>query len=751
VERKHQRLSLIASSILFLVLVLLAFWQTSLDFGELGPSGPTETVVLWAISTLVVLGVFTLGFIVFRSLLKLYIERRQNRLGSQIKTKLVAGAFVLSIVPVICLVIFSFAMLNRTLDKWFTRLPSQLLDHSYQIAQGLREIVPQKVETDARWIASLPAVQRALRRGQVEESLTAQLQRFVSGDSAHYVALLPVSGNSPLAEFSSGGPLQGPADWRLPRDLLEEPLPGAVVSDVKPDFAYAYAPVVAGGRTLGSVVVAWRVPPELVASRADIERQWNDYQTKHQDLRSYRYFYSGVLALISIFVLFVATWLALFLSKQIIVPIEALVEATGKLSSGHLEHRVQAPASDELASLVESFNQMTQQLEAKTGQLQQRNEDLGRANLELDTRRRFINAMLESITAGVISVSAKGAILKTNSALSQIFPADKVRQAENIRELFSPEDHEELRYMMKRAQRIGSASREFEMQAAGQILHVAVTVSAIGPVAVDGGPEPPRFVIVLEDTTELLRAQRSAAWDEVARRVAHEIKNPLTPIALSAERMGRLLDRLEAARDPRERQELRDRFTQCTRIIAGEVETLRTLVDEFAQFARFPQARPERADLNAVVESAVELFHGRLEGITVRAELSRPLPEAHLDPALFKRVVVNLIDNAAEAVQDCWVKEIVISTAPGLLPDTVELIVADSGPGISPQDKERLFLPYFSTKRRGTGLGLAIVNRVLGEHRATIRVEDNQPTGSRFIIDVPTADSVAVVETGVQA
>jgi PAS domain S-box-containing protein len=750
VERKHQRLSLIASSILFLVLVLLAFWQTSLDFGELGPSGPTETVVLWAISTLVVLGVFTLGFIVFRSLLKLYIERRQNRLGSQIKTKLVAGAFALSIVPVICLVIFSFAMLNRTLDKWFTRLPSQLLDHSYEISKGLREIVPQKIETDARWIASLPAVQRALRRGQVEDALREQLESFVADENAHYVALLPASGTSALVEFSSGGPLQGPAEWRLPGELLQEPSP-AVVSEIKGDFAYAFAPVAAGERTVGRVVVAWRVPSELVASRDEIERQWTAYQTKHQDLRSYRYFYSGVLALIAVFVLFVATWLALFFSKQIIVPIEALVEATGKLSSGHLEHRVRAPASDELAALVDAFNQMTQRLETQTGQLQQRNEDLGRANLELDTRRRFINAMLESITAGVISVSAKGAILKTNSALSQIFPADKVKQAENVRELFGPEDHEELRYMMKRAQRLGSASREFEMQLAGQILHLTVTVSAIGPVAVDGGPEPPRFVIVLEDTTELLHAQKSAAWDEVARRVAHEIKNPLTPIALSAERMGRLLDRLEAARDPKERQDLRDRFAQCTRTIAGEVETLRGLVDEFAQFARFPQARPQRADLNAVVESALESFQGRLNGITVRAELARPLPEVHVDPALFKRVVVNLIDNAAEALQDCWVKEVVISTLPGMLPETVELIVADSGPGISPEDKERLFLPYFSTKRRGTGLGLAIVNRVLGEHHATIRVEDNQPTGSRFIIDVPTADSVAVAETGVRA
>jgi PAS domain S-box-containing protein len=515
--------------------------------------------------------------------------------------------------------------------------------------------------------------------------------------------------------------------------------------------AYALAPVAYRDRQVGRAVVAWRVPPGLMGGENYIAQQWNNYQTEHQSLRSLRYIYSGLLALIALFVLFVAVWLALFFSKQIIVPIEALVEATGKLSSGHLGHRVQAPASDELAALVQSFNQMTQQLETKTRQLQQRNEDLGRANLEIDARRRFINAMLESITAGVLSISARGAILKTNSSLSKIFPVEKIQAAESLGDLFSAEHDEELRRMMKRAQRSGLATGDFEVRHGGQIIHLAVTVSAIGPVTAEGQPEPPRFVIVLEDTTELLRAQKSAAWDEVARRVAHEIKNPLTPIALSAERMGRLLDRLEKTGDSQEREDLRAHFDRCARTIANEVDSLRSLVDEFSQFARFPQAHPERADLNSVVESAVELFQGRLEDIVIRTDLARPLPPVNLDGAQFKRAVVNLIDNAAEAVQDCWVKEIVVSTAPGSLPDTVELTIADSGPGISPEDKERLFLPYFSTKKRGTGLGLVIVNRVLSEHHASIRVEDNQPTGSRFIIDIPTADSFVHVESGVKA
>jgi nitrogen fixation/metabolism regulation signal transduction histidine kinase len=250
-------------------------------------------------------------------------------------------------------------------------------------------------------------------------------------------------------------------------------------------------------------------------------------------------------------------------------------------------------------------------------------------------------------------------------------------------------------------------------------------------------------VVVLEDTTELLRAQKSAAWNEVARRVAHEIKNPLTPIALSAERMERLLDRMDEESDAEKRAQMRERFTQSAHTIGREVETLRRLVDEFSQMARFPKANPQKADLNAVVREALQVFEGRLDGVTLRVRLAPDLPPGWIDPEQFKRVVINLVDNAAEALNGAWVREIEVSTTPGPAPDMIELAVSDSGPGISPEDKEKLFLPYFSTKNRGTGLGLAIVSRIINEHGGTIRVEDNQPSGSRFLIETPAAEPVS--------
>jgi nitrogen fixation/metabolism regulation signal transduction histidine kinase len=277
---------------------------------------------------------------------------------------------------------------------------------------------------------------------------------------------------------------------------------------------------------------------------------------------------------------------------------------------------------------------------------------------------------------------------------------------------------------MKRARRTGLASTQLELRTERKRLQLAITVSALETTLTSG------FVIVLDDTSELLRAQKAAAWHEVARRIAHEIKNPLTPIALSAERILRQLDR--AATLP----EASPIFRECATTIVQEVESLKTLVDEFSQFARFPAAQPAPADLNEVVESGLAVFAGRLDGIQVTKELIPNLPPVNLDHEQFKRVVVNLVDNAAEAMQDSPVKRLFVSTS-ATSAETVELVVADTGCGISAEEKEKLFLPYFSTKARGTGLGLAIVSHIVAEHGATVRAEDNFPAGARFVVEIP--------------
>jgi PAS domain S-box-containing protein len=427
------------------------------------------------------------------------------------------------------------------------------------------------------------------------------------------------------------------------------------------------------------------------------------------------------LAAITLFILFVSTWIALILSRQIITPISALLQAAGQVRKGNLAHRVHVRAMDELATLVRAFNEMTEELE-------------GNAR-ELENRRQFTEAILESIPTGVISLAPDGTIRKVNRALRNLFPEDRVENALQLSDLFPAEELAEIRYLMKRAQRTGISTAQFDMEQAGQVRHLAVTVSAL-PASAQG------FVVVLEDTSDLLRAQKAAAWHEVARRIAHELKNPLTPIALSAERIARQLDRGAFGADA---QRI---LRECSATIAREVESVKMLADEFSQFARFPAAQPVSCDLNEVVENGLKVFDGRLEGIEVRTDFAQDLPPIHVDPDQFKRVVVNLVDNAAEAMRDSHVRRLLVATrSPS--PDTVELLVADTGCGISAEDKEKLFLPYFSTKGRGTGLGLAIVSHILSEHGAKIRVEDNRPAGAKFYVEVGATVALEVTPVAV--
>ena len=308
-----------------------------------------------------------------------------------------------------------------------------------------------------------------------------------------------------------------------------------------------------------------------------------------------------------------------------------------------------------------------------------------------------------------------------NRALVGIFPREVAASAKRLEDLFSPEDLAEIRYVLKRARRTGTAACQLEIQRPSSVLHLAVTGASL--------EEQRGFVLVLEDTSDLLRAQKAAAWQEVARRIAHEIKNPLTPISLCADRIARQLLRLHLDAGARAILE------ECTGIIQQEVQTVKSLVDEFSQFSRFPSAQRIAADLNEIAESAMSVFAGRLDGLAVSVDLDRTIPLVLADKEQLKRVVVNLIDNAVEAMSDAPVRELLLTTSHAS-PDMVELCVSDTGWGISAADKEKLFLPYFSTKNRGTGLGLAIVSHIVTEHHGKVRVEDNRPTGATFIIEL---------------
>ncbi len=667
---------------LLAILTTLMVWQTSFTFGNYGPASPEQTFVLWAVSTLIFVLAVTVGFMLFRTGVKLYLERQRNREGSRIQTKLVAGALAMSLLPVVFLVAFSYLILNRNIEKWFMVPVEGIKTELQDTSAAFRNEVQGRADALAGFLATRTDV----RTG------TANFARLCS--------------DYRIAELN----LRAPEGSRK----LLCPSKATGISTAR-----AEAPV----GILGSLEVVIEPEVDLIAKQLLIDEFMRKYNRVNAQKRDIRSFYLLFIVLIALFILFVATWIALLLSRQISGPILGLLEAASQVRGGNLGYRVTTPASDEMASLVRAFNDMTQGLETNSR--------------ELETRRQFTEAILESIPTGVISLASDGKIQRVNRAMKGLFP--DVERAGTVADLLTPEHMAEVRYLMKRARRTGVASSQIDVDRQGHVLHLAVTVSALPGIEASA----PGYVVVVEDTSELLRAQKAAAWHEVARRIAHELKNPLTPIALSAERIGRQLDR--GAMTPEAERVLR----QCSAIIAREVESVKALADEFSQFSRFPAAQPVPMGLNEIVQNALDVFAGRLEGIDLKIDLAQGLPLVNVDPEQLKRVVVNLVDNAAEAMRDSMVKRLLLVTraTPGDAPDTVELLVADTGRGVSAEDKEKLFLPYFSTKERGTGLGLAIVSHIVAEHGGRIRLEDNRPTGARFYVEIPVAPEAGIPDT----
>jgi PAS domain S-box-containing protein len=659
--------------LLFVILLGLVVWQGSFSTETIAsPTSLGQTYAFWAVSTLIFILTVTLGFMLFRTGVKLAVERMRNRPGSRIRSKLVTGALTLSFMPVLFLVLFGVQVLNVNINKWFGRPADLIQKNLIEVSASFDSEIQARLEAQAHWLDEQPGP-------------------MTTGSAAKFCRENRIE----RAELVTAGVL-----------TLLCGIDPAKTSHAKSGVYHASIDT-----SEGRLTVYGRLPLDLAQKQSELHRYVEDYNRVAANRKDLRNFYLLLLTLITLFILFFATWIALFLARQISGPITALLTAAQQVRRGNLGYRVQVDAIDELATLMHGFNEMTEALEANSK--------------ELESRRRFTEAILESIPTGVISLAADGGIQRVNRALVSIFPAAQITPPGRLEDLFSREDAAEVRYLMNRARRTGVAGSQLEFKTEQGVRQLAATVAALEESRRSG------FVLVLEDTTDLMRAQKAAAWHEVARRVAHEIKNPLTPIALCADRMARQLERGNPS------VETQRILRECSRTISLEVESVRSLVDEFAQYSRFPAAQPAPSDLNEVIENALRVFAGRLEEIAVYKDLASDLPPVNIDPEQFKRVVVNLVDNAAEAMRDSPVKRLYISThAAG---DMVELMVADTGAGITREDREKLFLPYFSTKNRGTGLGLAIVNHILSEHQATIRVEDNVPAGARFLIELPAA------------
>ena len=709
----------------FLLLAVLVL-QASFNLKFISPDSNQELLFFAGLSGLIFFAFVALTVVLGRNLLKLYAERRQGVAGSKFRTRLVVVSLLLSFLPVIAMFWFSYGLMNRSIDKWFSQPVEEVRADTEAMSALLYDYAGQNAASEAQSIAQSDEFQRAFASEDFSLA-SAELREHRPTLQGGFVLA--------MARGNVTASLNAPARWTTMKAVF--PVQPALRGE-RPHFQWGETDYVVAAAPLphGAVLVAMPLPPKFAQTARQIQESQKRYIELAAKRKLFRRTYIGFLLLLTVVVLFASTWLALLLSKLVNRPVAALAAGTEAISKGQLDYRVDIRATDELAELVQSFNSMAEQLESSRHQIEASSRDVGNANAALESRRRYIETVLESIPTGVISIDATRHVTLANAAFSRMFylerseyisPATLVNLP--LRDVIPADVLADLEPLLRRADRMGITAANMELALPRAQLNVAVTVSALSHAAEGLG-----YVLVFEDLSDLLRAQKQAAWREVARRVAHEIKNPLTPIALSAERIHRHLKR-GTAPDAASLEVIRT----CAETIRNAVESVRALVDEFSVLARFPASRPQPASLNNLVEGALIMFNGRLEGIRLRTELAHDLPAVMADPEAIKRAVANLVDNAAEAMQDAILKEITISTSLVASRDAVELIVSDTGQGVSRDLKERLFLPYFSTKQRGTGLGLAIVSRIVEDHHGSIRVEENKPVGSRFVVELPVA------------
>ena len=753
-QKPNRTPAIVALSICIFFLFAIILAQATFRLSFLQPDTSEETVIFAAVSALIFLLFVALTFVLLRTLLRLYAERKSGALGSKFRSQMVLGALLLSLGPVVFLFLFSYGLMNRSIEKWFSRPVEDVENRTNAIVSLLTQYAATNAEAEAQRVAGSPEAQKSFQTG----NFTALMDEFRRSELTLQggFAFAVVNGH---AEAS----FHAPEAW----PLLGPNLPLKAASGQAKAFDILGQTWVLGRAHVGEgdILVAMPLPVNYSLVLRDLERSQQQYQDLRLQRRRLRRTYMGFLLLLTVLTLFVSTWLALYLSKTVTRPLVALAEATHEISRGRLDYRVDVRAGSEIGKLVESFNTMAAELETSRSGIESSRRELAEMNAQLERRTRHSETILESVPSGVLSLDASRRVLHCNRAARRLLrlEQDGAQREDALGDFFPADVVADVEHLLRKADRMGSTTSQMEIVTARANLNVAITVASLDSMALFSGARRPGspsrpveaslmrsrsardgvermgYIVVFEDITDLLRAQRQTAWSEVARRIAHEIKNPLTPIALSAERIRRHLER-GAQPDPGSLNIIRN----CAETIRSSVETVRTLVDEFSALARFPAARPQPSDINSIVEQALLLFDGRLDDIEVQRLLAPDLPPVQADPEAIKRALANLVDNAAEAIQDSMVKEIQISTMLLGERDTVEIVVADTGHGVTSEVKEKLFLPYFSTKKRGTGLGLAIVSRIVEDHRGSIRVEENSPVGTRFIVELPVAQEMAV-------
>jgi two-component system nitrogen regulation sensor histidine kinase NtrY len=656
---------------------------------ELSPEALSSQVLLFVLANINVLLIFGILFVLLRGIVKLVLDRQRGIIGSRFRTKLAIAWVATSLIPVLILFFFASDLLRTSIDRWFNTPVSRILTNGEAIAQMSEDQSASIAAAAAREIAaSDPA--------QLDAALT-HVQQFHSVDM--------------VGLYRDGALVRVLANPRAPIHEASEP-PKKFFDDVATTGRATKIDVVATGKWIRSatrvgntsyVAVAGVFIPATMSRLIDesivMHKNFEQLNAQRPTLKASQ---TSLFLAVTLAILFGTLWTSIYASRRITIPIKALAEATGRLAEGGYGHRVAVAATDEVGRLIESFNDMSTQLDQQRQALTQTN--------------RYLSTVLDSVSAGILAFTDAFELLSVNHAALQMLQIEQPRSGANLADVLMG-DLTPLFDTLRELTARGARTREVTLIRGGELRYLEVSVARLS----GGGDEG--WVVAIEDSTSLVQAQKLAAWNEAARRIAHEIKNPLTPIQLSAERIARKFRNNDA--------DTPQAIDEGTKTIVSEVGQLKRMVDEFARFARMPAVHLRHAQLAEILQQAAALYRDVKPGVSVSVTVE-PDIELLVDPEQIRRAVGNLLKNAVEATESGDVR-----VSARRAPHRVVIEVADPGRGVPDADKEKLFLPYFSTKGRGTGLGLAIVHRIVNDHDGRISVHDNHPRGTRFEIELP--------------
>jgi len=729
-------LLLIGVGVLIAALVsLLALASRS---ATLAPDFLTE-VVLYALSATNLTILVALVFVLARNIVKLLVEKRRGLPFAHFRAKLVAVLLGMTLIPALLVLLVGSGLIRNSVDRWFNAPMDDVLSSANAIAgdhyEERQRLVAAQAGQLARALAGLDlsAASETSVRAIVEPDVLQERVSLVEVYRAESVGtsdappiLVPVVG---VGGVSMSSPAEAGSADRLAAGAAAGTVTAPVVERLADggDLIRSAVPIRASpGAPLQGVVIASEYVTGQFAARA---RRMTEAYEDYQQLRVLQQPLAGVYLsfffMLTLMILVGSTWMGLYLAKRITRPVQMLAVAANEIGAGHLDHRVEAETRDEFGSLVDAFNRMASDLSASRRRLERSAGELEQKHRDVEGRRRYVETILQRIATGVVSVDTAGHIRTMNAAASRLLGLGDGVSGQPASTVFGSPELSPLATVMDKASRDSAAAlpQEVSITRDGRDIHLAVMTT---PLRREDGVSD-GVVLVLEDVTPLIRAQRVAAWREVARRLAHEIKNPLTPIQLSAERMQR---HFAGAAAP-----TRALVEECATTIVGEVESLKGLVDEFSQFARMPPPRAVPTDIHALLTDVFALYRGIFTAVDLRPRFAEALPMVSVDPEQIRRVVINLVDNAVEAMAQCGGIDIETHHVPA--DGVVRIVVADDGPGIPSAERDKLFLPHYSTKQRGSGLGLAIVRRIVTENGGSVTVTENVPHGTRFVIELP--------------